>query len=54
MYIFILGVIEKYNNMIDNDHVEDLKYDGNNGNTKLIDRCEEFQKMTYNTFKNTL
>jgi len=49
-----LGVIEKYNNMIDNVHIEDLKDDENNDNSKLIARCEEFQKMTYNTFKNTL
>ena len=49
-----LRIIEKYNNMIDNDYVCDLKDDEINDNTKLIQRCQEFQKLTYNTLKNTL
>jgi hypothetical protein len=49
-----IKVIEKYNNMIDNDYVEDLRDDENSNNKMLIQRCEEFQKHAYNTFKNTL
>ena len=49
-----LNIVEKYNNMIDNDFIEDLKDDTDNDNKKLIQRCEEFQKHTYNTFKKTL
>ena len=49
-----LKVIEKYNNMIDNDYIEDLKDDENNNNKVLIKRCEDFQKNTYNTLKKTL
>jgi len=49
-----LCVIEKYNNMIDNDYIEDLKDDEANININLIKRCDEFQKLTYNTFKKTL
>ena len=48
-----LGVIEKYNNMIDNDYLEDLK-DDEDTNKALIKRCDEFQKLTYDTFKKTL
>ena len=49
-----LGVIEKYNNMIDNDYVEELKDNEDNTDKNLIKRCEDFQKNTYNTFKKTL
>jgi hypothetical protein len=49
-----LNIVEKYNNMIDNDFIEDLKDDTDNDNKKLIQRCEEFQKHTYNTFKKKL
>ncbi len=49
-----LGVIEKYNNMIDTDFVEELKDSEDNIDKNLIKRCEDFQKNTYNTFKKTL
>jgi len=51
-----LNTIEKYNNMIDNDYLEDLKdnQDDFNNNKPLIKRCEDFQKHTYNTIKKTL
>jgi len=49
-----LNVVEKYNNMIDNDYVEDLKDNQDNLNENQVQRCEEFQKHTYNTFKKTL
>ena len=46
-----LNTIEKYNNMIDEDYIQDLK---DNENTLLIKRCEDFKKNTYNTLKKTL
>ena len=46
-----LNIIEKYNNLIDNDYLEDLKDDEDK---ELIKRCEDFQKLTYNTLKKTL
>jgi len=46
-----LDVIEKYNNMIDGDYVEDLR---DEGKQVEIARCEEFQAHTYNTLKKTL
>ena len=46
-----LDVIEKYNNMIDGDYVDDLRDDGRQVE---ISRCEEFQTHTYNTLKKTL
>jgi hypothetical protein len=50
-----LGVIEKYNNLIDGNFLEDLKDDNvDGGNQNQISRCEEFQKYTYEIFKNTL
>jgi len=50
-----LNILEKYNNMIDNDFLEDLKDDNvDNNNKLLITRCEDFQKHTYNTIKKTL
>ena len=46
-----LGTIEKYNNMIDGDYVDDLRDDGRQVE---ITRCEEFQAHAYNTLKKTL
>jgi hypothetical protein len=46
-----LGTIEKYNNMIDADYVDDLRDDGRQ--VEII-RCEDFQKHAYNTLKKTL
>lgn len=48
-----LKVIEKYNNMIDSDYIEELKDDIEN-NKSEIKRCEDFQKNTHNTLKKTL
>jgi hypothetical protein len=48
-----LNLIEKYNNMIDSDYLEDLK-DDEQHNKPSIKRCEDFQKLTYNTIKKTL
>ncbi len=48
-----LNILEKYNNLINNDYTDDLK-DDIDSNIDLIKRCEEFQKHTYNTFKKTL
>lgn len=48
-----LGTIEKYNNMIDVDYVEDLRDDEIDRKAE-ISRCEDFQKYTYNTIKKTL
>ena len=50
-----LGIIEKYNNLIDGDYLEDLR-DGNvdGTNQNQISRCEDFQAHTYNTLKKTL
>ena len=49
-----LNTVEKYNYMIDNDYLEDLKDDDINDNKLMITRCEDFQKHTYNTIKKTL
>ena len=50
-----LDIIEKYNNLIDVNFLEDLKDDNDDGiNQNQIARCEEFQKYTYSIFKNTL
>ena len=46
-----LDVIEKYNNMIDGDYVDDLR---DEGRQVELSRCEEFQAHTYNTLKKTL
>ena len=46
-----LGTIEKYNNMIDGDYVDDLREEGRRAE---IVRCEEFQSHTYNTLKKTM
>jgi hypothetical protein len=48
-----LKVIQKYNNMIDNDYLEELKDDIEN-NKNEIKRFEDFQKNTHNTLKKTL
>jgi hypothetical protein len=48
-----LDVIKKYNNMNDTEYVEELKEDIDD-NKELIKRCEDFQKLTYDTFKTTL
>jgi hypothetical protein len=50
-----LNILEKYNNLIDVDHLEDLKDENVDGsNLNQITRCEEFQKYTYDTMKKTL
>jgi len=46
-----LNTIEKYNNMIDGDYVDDLR---DNKRQVEIARCEEFQAHAYNTLKKTL
>ena len=46
-----LGTIEKYNNMIDGDYVDDLRDEGRRAE---IARCEEFQEHAYNTLKKTM
>lgn len=47
-----LCVIEKYNNLIDCDFLEDLRDENVDGmNLNQITRCEYFQKYIYNTFK---
>ena len=50
-----LNILEKYNNLIDGDYLEDLKDENVCGsNLNQITRCEEFQKYTYDTMKKTL
>ena len=49
-----LNVIEKYNNMIDEDYIQDLKDDEDNYNKHMIERCENFKNLTYDTIKKTL
>jgi len=50
-----LDIVEKYNNYIDDDYVQDLKEDDDYNNNKLlIKRAEDFQKYAYNTIKKTL
>jgi hypothetical protein len=46
-----LNTIEKYNNMIDGDYVDDLR---DVGNQVEIAHCEDFQAYTYNTLKKTM
>ena len=46
-----IDIIEKYNNMIDGDYIDNLK---DEGKQLEIARCEDFQKHTYNTLKKTL
>ena len=50
-----LDILEKYNNYIDDDYIQDLREDDDYNNNKLlIERAEDFQKYTYNTIKKTL
>ena len=50
-----LNTIEKWNNKIDDDYVQDLKdNDDYNNNKNLIKDAEDFKKYAYNTIKNTL
>jgi hypothetical protein len=51
-----LNTIEKYNNMIDEDYIRDLREDEDDdyNNKSLIKRAEDFKKLTYETIKNTL
>ena len=49
-----LNIIEKYNNMIDDNYIQDLKDDDEINNKSTIKRCEDFQKHAYNTLKKTL
>ena len=48
-----LGTIEKYNNMIDADYVDELRDDLETNKNQIV-RCEEFQAHTYNTLKKTM
>jgi hypothetical protein len=48
-----LNVIKKYNDMNDNEHLDELK-DEPEENKFQIQRCIDFQKNTYDTFKTTL
>jgi hypothetical protein len=50
-----LNTIEKYNNKIDEEYIQDLREDDNYNDVKiLIKDAEEFQKYTYSTIKKTL
>jgi len=50
-----LNAIEKYNNKIDDDYIQDLKDDDDfNVNKILIKDAENFQKYAYSTIKKTL
>ena len=52
-----LDVIKKYNDMNDNEYLQELRdlfADDLVDNTDIIKRCEDFQKFTYDTFKTTL
>jgi len=52
-----LDIIKKYNDMNDNEYVQELKdamEDEEADNADIIKRCEDFQKKTYNTFKTTM
>ena len=50
-----LNTIEKYNNKIDEDYIQDLKEDDNYNNVKItIKDAEDFQKYAYGTIKKTL
>ena len=42
-----LGTIEKYNNMIDEDYIQDMKDNDYNDKKPIIKRAEEFKKHTY-------
>jgi len=50
-----LNTIQKYNNKIDEDYIQDLREDDNYNNTKIIIKdAEDFKKYTYDTIKKTL
>lgn len=50
-----LNIIEKYNNKIDEDYIQDLRDDDDYNNVKImIKDAEDFQKYAYNTIKKTL
>ena len=50
-----LNTIEKYNNKIDEDYIQDLREDDNYNGVKIaIKDAEDFQKYAYNTIKKTL
>ena len=52
-----LDIIKKYNNMNDQEYIQELKdamTEEEADNTDLIKKCEDFQKFTYDTFKTTL
>jgi hypothetical protein len=50
-----LNTIEKYNNKIDEDYIQDLREDENYNRVKIIIKdAEDFQKYAYNTLKKTL
>jgi hypothetical protein len=46
-----LNTIEKYNNMIDGDYIDELRDDDRQNE---IIHCESFQKHAYNTLKKTM
>ena len=48
-----LDVVSKYIGMNGNEYIDELKEDFES-NANLIKRCEDFQQLTYNTFKTTL
>ncbi len=50
-----LNTIEKYNNKIDDEYIQDLREDDEYNNSKnIIKEAEKFQKYTYDTIKKTL
>ena len=52
-----LDVIKKYNNMNNNEYLQELRdliVDEEVDNKDLIKKCEDYQKFTYDTFKTTL
>ena len=50
-----LNTIEKYNNKIDEDYIQDLREDEDYNGVKIIIKdAEDFQKYAYNTLKKTL
>ena len=48
-----LGIVKKYTNMMDVNYIGELD-DNRENNLTEIERCVEFQNMTYNTIKTTL
>ena len=50
-----MDTIEKYNNKIDEDYIQDLREDDDYNNVKIaIKDAEDFQKYAYSTIKKTL